>query len=83
TGVGKSSLVKAVFNVSLNDIDISHNRPGYTDIDREYTSNEYQWFILHDSPGFEAGCTKNWIKVEQFLRERSAKALRDQVHAIW
>ncbi|KDR86079.1 hypothetical protein GALMADRAFT_219097 [Galerina marginata CBS 339.88] len=83
SGVGKSSLVKAIFNVSLKDIEINHDRPGYAEIDRGYTSNENQRFILHDSQGFEAGSTENWIKVEKFLRGRSAMALRDQVHAIW
>ncbi|KAF8152395.1 hypothetical protein B0H34DRAFT_810338 [Crassisporium funariophilum] len=83
SGVGKSSLVSSVFNIKLEDIDISHSRAGKADITHEYTSLDNQRFILHDSQGFEAGSDDNWDKAETFLRDSTAKDVQDHVHAIW
>ncbi|TFK70237.1 hypothetical protein BDN72DRAFT_958955 [Pluteus cervinus] len=84
TGVGKSSLISSIFNLSINDIDVAHDRAGRADISFGYTCEENPRFILHDSQGFEPGATESWEFVKRFLCERSARpAVRDHVHAIW
>ncbi|KAF8994924.1 hypothetical protein BDQ17DRAFT_1047689 [Cyathus striatus] len=84
TGVGKSSLVSSVFNISLNDTDIAHGREGRANIEFGYTSSDNPRFILHDSQGFAPGSTANWDIVERFIRNRSSVAeLKDRIHAIW
>ena len=58
--------------------------PGTAEIDKEFTSPENDYFILHDSKGFESGDTDTYNDVERFIRERSnSKHLKDQLHAVW
>ncbi|KIK50061.1 hypothetical protein GYMLUDRAFT_183223 [Collybiopsis luxurians FD-317 M1] len=85
TGVGKSSLVSSVFNISLKDIDIAHDRAGRASITREYISPDNPRFILHDSQGFEPGSADNWAIVESFIRDRCRQDLqpKSRLHAIW
>ncbi|KAK7448838.1 hypothetical protein VKT23_013567 [Stygiomarasmius scandens] len=85
SGVGKSSLVSAIFNISINDIDIAHNRAGEADINREYTSQDNPRFVLHDSKGFEPGSEKTWDLVKKFVSDRcsSDRPLKERVHIIW
>ncbi|PPQ89283.1 hypothetical protein CVT25_000875 [Psilocybe cyanescens] len=85
SGVGKSSLIKHIFNVSDEDIEISHDRAGKADITYGHTSEKNIRFILHDSLGFEPGTEDNWKIVEKFLRQKSAASspLQDRIHAIW
>ncbi|TFK69260.1 hypothetical protein BDN72DRAFT_622018 [Pluteus cervinus] len=84
TGVGKSSLIGSVFNLSLDAIDIAHNRAGRANISFGYICEENPRFILHDSQGFEHGGANTWGLVEQFLRQRNASPdVQDHVHAIW
>ncbi|ESK81097.1 hypothetical protein Moror_13360 [Moniliophthora roreri MCA 2997] len=85
TGVGKSSLVKNVFNLDTKDIDIQHDRPGEADINRSYESDANPRFILHDSKGFEPGSENTWDAVEKFIRDRSStdQPLKERVHTIW
>ncbi|KAG6901756.1 hypothetical protein C0995_008231 [Termitomyces sp. Mi166 len=86
TGVGKSSLVANIFNVRPQEIDnIADGRAGSANIDREYTSDDYQCFALHDSNGFEPGSTEQWRIVKEFIRQRSKKSLpfEQRLHALW
>ncbi|TFK16809.1 hypothetical protein FA15DRAFT_606357 [Coprinopsis marcescibilis] len=84
SGVGKSSLVRHMFNVDPAKIDIAHNRAGEADIEEAYESSDNPRFILHDSKGFEAGSESNWTKVERFLRRSQAYSeLSRRIHAIW
>ncbi|THV00235.1 hypothetical protein K435DRAFT_657580 [Dendrothele bispora CBS 962.96] len=85
TGAGKSTLVSKIFNISKDDIDISHDRVGSADITREYTSDANPRFILHDSKGFESGSKNTWEIVESFIRDRcsTVRPLRERVHTIW
>lgn len=83
TGVGKSSLISTVFNISLKAIDIAHDRAGRADITLPYTSDENPRFILHDSQGFEPANTANWETVKAFLQTSATAQLKDRVHAIW
>ncbi|KAG6871992.1 hypothetical protein C0995_014091 [Termitomyces sp. Mi166 len=85
TGVGKSSLVANILNVSQQDIDIADGRAGTADINREYTSNERPCFALHDSKGFGPGSADHWKVVEDFIRQKSKKSLpfEERLHALW
>ncbi|KAG6919752.1 hypothetical protein DXG01_001586 [Tephrocybe rancida] len=85
SGVGKSSLVSAIFGVDKKDIDIQHDRAGKVDIAHEYTSKNNPRFILHDSEGFEAGSTEKWDTVKNFIQEKCDEKLplKERIHAIW
>ncbi|KAG6811662.1 hypothetical protein H0H92_006375 [Tricholoma furcatifolium] len=84
SGIGKSSLVKNIFNVDPDKIDISDHRAGEADIYREYMSRQVnRRFVLHDSRGFEHGSNDNFTKVENFLQLRQQGALPERIHAIW
>ena len=58
---------------------------GEADIENEFTSTENQFFVLHDSKGFEAGDTENFEVVSKFVRQRRNKSLplKDRLHAVW
>ncbi|KAG6823498.1 hypothetical protein H0H92_010017, partial [Tricholoma furcatifolium] len=83
SGIGKSSLVKRIFNIDPDKIDISHDRAGKADINHEYKSIVNPRLILHDSQGFEHGSDENLTKVEDFLTSRQKSDLPEKIHAIW
>ncbi|PPQ87925.1 hypothetical protein CVT25_001193 [Psilocybe cyanescens] len=85
SGVGKSSLIKHIFNIAVEDIDIFNDCARKADITYGHTSESNMRFILHDSLGFEPGTIENWEIVEKFLWERNVASLPLQVrvHAIW
>ncbi|THU87516.1 hypothetical protein K435DRAFT_842508 [Dendrothele bispora CBS 962.96] len=84
SGVGKSSLVSSIFNISKEQTGVQHGRAGAADINREYTSLSNPRFILHDSQGFEAGSAVNWETVQAFIKaKRKEKELKNRLHAIW
>ncbi|KAG6824529.1 hypothetical protein H0H92_006590, partial [Tricholoma furcatifolium] len=84
SGIGKSSLVKNIFNIDSDKIDISHDRTsGKANINHEYKSPVNPRFILHDSQGFEHGSDENLTKVENFLWIRQKNDLPEKIHAIW
>jgi hypothetical protein len=58
---------------------------GEADIERELTSAENQFFVLHDSKGFEPGNTKTFDIVRDFIVKRRDKdlPLKDRLHAVW
>jgi hypothetical protein len=58
---------------------------GEANIERELTSAENQFFVIHDSKGFEAGDTENFEVVSNFVRQRRDKSLplKDRLHIIW
>ncbi|KAG6822396.1 hypothetical protein H0H92_014068, partial [Tricholoma furcatifolium] len=82
SGIGKSSLVRSIFNIDPDQIDISHDRAGKADINHEYKSSVNPRFILHDSQGFEHGSDENLTKVEDFLQFRQKSDLPEKIHAI-
>jgi len=59
--------------------------PGQADIDKEFKSPENDYFVLHDSKGFEAGGAETFNDVGRFIRQRcdSNQPLKDQLHAVW
>ena len=63
---------------------VERYKPGYAEIDREFTSPENKDFILHDSEGFEPGNVEAYNNVDRFIRERSNSTyLKDQLYAVW
>lgn len=64
---------------------VSEKVPGQAEINQEFTSNENNLFVLHDSQGFEPGDTLNFEIVREFIEKRSDKhlELKDQLHAVW
>ncbi|KAF8800648.1 hypothetical protein BYT27DRAFT_7117125 [Phlegmacium glaucopus] len=82
-GIGKSSLIRCIFNLDSDKVDVAHGRVGTADINREYTSLANPRFILHDSKGFEPGNNGTWTIVEQFLKERQKFDLPNKIHALW
>lgn len=82
SGVGKSSLINRVFGIT--EAKVSTYTPGEADIDKEFVSDQNQYFVLHDSKGFEPGDNINFDLVARFLKERRRKEfLKDRLHAIW
>ncbi|KAF9513014.1 hypothetical protein BS47DRAFT_1393647 [Hydnum rufescens UP504] len=82
SGVGKSSLINAVFGAKnltrTSDYAMKH------DIDQELTFDDNRHLILHDSEGFFDGDIKNLQTVQEFIKRRSAeRELKDRLHAIW
>jgi hypothetical protein len=56
---------------------------GDADIEREFTSAENQFFVLHDSKRFEA--EYNFEDVSKFVMQRRDNnlPLKDRLHAVW
>ncbi|KAF8879741.1 hypothetical protein BD779DRAFT_1125575 [Infundibulicybe gibba] len=82
SGVGKSSLINAAFDVDLAHV--SHDRAGVSSIHQEITSPKNKRFILHDSQGFAPGETENYNTVKNFILQRANMPdLSDRLHAIW
>jgi len=65
--------------------DVADWKVGEADIEREYTSTENQFFVLHDSKGFEPGDNKTFDTVRKFVQQRADKrrSLDDRLHAVW
>ncbi|KAG2125445.1 hypothetical protein DEU56DRAFT_570816 [Suillus clintonianus] len=82
TGVGKSSLINRAFGVE--NATSSHDMPGEATIDYEFTSQQNNRFVLHDSKGFEPGGKDNFDIVQDFIDRRGKMPdLKDQLHAVW
>jgi hypothetical protein len=57
---------------------------GNANIEEGHTSKENEFFILHDSKGFETAGTDTYNKVENFINDRQTKTdLKDRLHAVW
>ncbi|KAI9459554.1 hypothetical protein HD554DRAFT_2081784 [Boletus coccyginus] len=63
---------------------VSEYKLGEASINQEFVSDENQYFVLHDSKGFEPGDSANFDLATRFLRERHRKKfLKDRLHVIW
>ena len=63
---------------------MSHSKAGVANINTEITPTNNEYFVLHDSQGFEHGEGDNFSTVKEFIETRSAmRDVKDQIHAIW
>ncbi|KAH9022715.1 hypothetical protein EDB84DRAFT_1678396 [Lactarius hengduanensis] len=83
SGVGKSSLINRVFGIDAAHVE--DNKPGEADIQQEFVSPDNQFFVLHDSKGFEPGDLSNFDTVREFIRQRSRPELPlgERIHGLW
>ncbi|KAH9054706.1 hypothetical protein EDB87DRAFT_1825086 [Lactarius vividus] len=83
SGVGKSSLINRVFGIDTAHVE--ENKPGEADIQQEFVSPDNQFFVLHDSKGFEPGDLSNFETVRKFIRQRSGPEvpLGERIHGLW
>jgi len=82
SGVGKTSLIKRVFNVE--ELEASNLVSGISDIEKELSSPGNGRFVVHDSQGFEPGEVDNLKTVQSFIEKRAREPhIKDQLHAIW
>jgi len=67
------------------DKNVANWKVGKADIEKEYTSAENQFFVLHDSKRFESGDTENFDSVRRFIEQRRDEnlPLKDRLHAVW
>ena len=68
-----------------SDKDVAKWKVGEADIDKEFTSPQNQFFVLHDSKGFEPGNTETFDNVRRFIEQRRDERLhlKDRLHAVW
>jgi len=82
SGVGKSSLINCVFGI--NNAHVEDQDVGEANIQQEFKSTQNQYFVLHDSKGFEPGDLSNFEIVRKFVEDRSKKEhLKDRIHGLW
>ncbi|KAH9172534.1 hypothetical protein EDB89DRAFT_888122 [Lactarius sanguifluus] len=83
SGVGKSSLINSVFGI--NAAYNADYKPGEADIQQEFVSPENQFFVLHDSKGFEPGDLSNFERVRKFIQQRTRPELplSERIHVVW
>ncbi|KAI9463259.1 hypothetical protein BJY52DRAFT_74397 [Lactarius psammicola] len=83
SGVGKSSLINCVFGIKAAHVE--DHKPGEADIQQEFVSPENQYFVLHDSKGFEPGDLSNFETVRKFIQQRSRPEvpLSERIHGLW
>ncbi|KAI6144650.1 hypothetical protein BKA82DRAFT_4173893 [Pisolithus tinctorius] len=57
---------------------------GYHNIENELIFRSNPGFVFHDSCGFEAGATKQFDQMKNFVVDRAAtKSVKERIHAIW
>lgn len=62
----------------------SHRTRGIHDVREEITWEGRPDLIVHDSGGFEAGADEEFLRIEEFLKEKSeTDNLMAKVHVIW
>lgn len=86
TGIGKSTLINAVFGVSGDDeiTQTSDRDRGIHNVKVEITWPNRPDLIIHDSGGFEAGGVAEFEAIEEFLKQKSNFSDIDKrLHMIW
>ncbi|KAH9076954.1 hypothetical protein EDB83DRAFT_2671669 [Lactarius deliciosus] len=83
SGVGKSTLINSIFGIDAARVE--DYKPGEADIQQEFTSPNNQFFVLHDSKGFEPGDLTNFEIVRKFVQQRSRQELplSERIHGLW
>ena len=64
---------------------VSDGKPGEANIEDGFTSPENDFFVLHDSKGFEPGNLQTFETVCRFIEGRSNESVlpEKRLHAIW
>jgi hypothetical protein len=82
SGVGKSSLINIAFGTT--QANVAHGKAGVSDINYEIIPPDNEYFVLHDSQGFEHGEEDNFDIVKKFIESRNAMPdIKDKIHVIW
>ncbi|KAK5064246.1 hypothetical protein LTR84_000079 [Exophiala bonariae] len=83
TGVGKSSLINAVFAVDMTDESTTYQQ-GVHDINQAFESPNHPGLLVHDSRGWQAGSDTELELIAKFLRHRAfQKDPAQALHVIW
>jgi len=71
-------MTKRVQQVSGQDV-------GEANIEDEFTSPKNEFFVLHDSKGFEQGQTNTFDTARKFIEKRREESLQleERLHAVW
>ncbi|KIO03843.1 hypothetical protein M404DRAFT_144958 [Pisolithus tinctorius Marx 270] len=65
-------------------IDAECSQRGYHNIENELMFQSNPGFVFHDSCGFEAGATKQFDQMKNFVVDHAAaKSVKERIHAIW
>ncbi|KAH8813370.1 hypothetical protein DL96DRAFT_1625896 [Flagelloscypha sp. PMI_526] len=82
TGVGKTSLIKSIFKV--DSLQVSQDTRGQTKIHEEIVSSQNDYFVVHDSMGYEPGDELIFNELQGFIQDRSMReSLPERIHIIW
>jgi small GTP-binding protein len=83
-GVGKSSLINAVFGVEVAKVGAGESvTQDYTRYDPDFLGVKLP-VVLFDSPGYEAGNEDEFVqKTFQFLAELNSQGVEKQIHLVW
>ncbi|KAI6127887.1 GTP-binding protein [Pisolithus croceorrhizus] len=83
---GKTTILQRVCNSTDKPeiFDVEGNKRGYHDITHEFVFKSNPGFVFHDSCGFEAGSTKQFEQMKEFVVDRATTGrVNERVHAIW
>ncbi len=84
TGTGKSTLINKIFDIELAKTGAGLPiTQGFCRFPPE-GSDEVSPVVIYDSPGYEATKEAAWVNnVLQFLGEKKAKGIEEQIHLVW
>ena len=80
TGVGKSTLINAIFGENLAKA--GTGKP-ITQAIECHTSSKHPGLHIYDTRGLELGDPSTIANIESYLRENRAKEPREQIHIVW
>ncbi|KAI6132342.1 GTP-binding protein [Pisolithus croceorrhizus] len=83
---GKTTILQRVCNSTDEPeiFDAEGSKRGYHDITHEFVFKSNPGFVFHDSCGFEAGSTKQFEQMKEFVVDRATtRRVNERVHAIW
>ncbi|KAN0136280.1 hypothetical protein V8E53_005885 [Lactarius tabidus] len=79
---GKSSLIKAVFNI---DLAASLSQHGNADINASISPDGNRYLVVHEYSGFESGDAQSLQTIQQFISTHTdaSRPVSKRLHAIW
>ncbi|KAI6127130.1 GTP-binding protein, partial [Pisolithus sp. B1] len=74
-----------VYSYRVVHTGIEHFQHGHHSMEHELVFRSNPHFVFHDSCGFEAGSTKQFDEMKNFVvnHAATAKSVNEQIHAIW